>query len=311
MKRIIGFAGRKRSGKGVLSNHLRSKYNATVITLAQSIKDICCEYLGIPIDELNAEKDRNTLYHINWDDLIKHLSKILNVQYHDIMQLAMRSVDLSDGMLVQNSIRELLQIIGTDIIRELNPNWHVDRMVEEINNCDSDFIAIDDVRFMNEKDVIESLGGTVFFLIRPDLSVDISNHVSEVGLTWTDFKSDRVLINYLTTDLLKNCFDEYLSHNFTLGYDIPILMHGAHQFEGENPYFAFKPTTSDSDSVIIKTLVLPKLSENGTFVIHTSDREVSDWFSNKLTRINNRCVNGYMTVVVWNPYIIENLKAWL
>lgn len=311
MKKIIGFAGRKRSGKGVLSEHLQSKYDATIITIAEALKGICCDYLNLSLEQLNIEKDKNSVFHINWDDLSKFLSKELNVPYNDIITRVTNVIDLSDGMLVQNNIRELLQIIGTNIIRDINPNWHVDKMVSNIQKATSDIVVVDDVRFTNEKEAIESLGGTVFFVLRPDLSVEISNHSSETGLTWTDFNENRVLINYLTPDLLAQVFDEYMPYDFMLGSDSPMLMSGAHQFGKENPYFAFKPKTKGLDKVMIETLVLPNVANNGSFVIHTTDKSVASWFANNLYKQPPRLENGYYTFVVWNPYIIENLKAWI
>ena len=53
MKKIIAFAGRKRSGKGILSNVIKENTNKTVIiTIASYLKLLCCDLLGIDYETL-------------------------------------------------------------------------------------------------------------------------------------------------------------------------------------------------------------------------------------------------------------------
>ena len=60
------------------------------------------------------------------------------------------------GDILFTDVRQMLQVIGTDLIRKYCPNWHVDKLTEDINSYSDDYvIVIDDVRFKNEKEAIE------------------------------------------------------------------------------------------------------------------------------------------------------------
>ena len=88
--------------------------------------------------------------------------------------------------------RELMQFIGTDLIREYCSDWHINKVREIIEtNGDKNFV-IDDVRFPNERELIESLGGTLWFVVRPKLD-NVSNHISETALKWQEF--DNIIVN--------------------------------------------------------------------------------------------------------------------
>ena len=167
-KTIIGFAGRKRAGKTSLSKYLTEKHNGTIVTVADALKHLCCDLLGFDtIEELNTYKDKGTSWSFNKVKEAPQWAKIIceqvfggytDEQYSEI-------VELLNGIYAYN-VRELLQFIGTDIIRKFKPNWHVDKMVEAINNATTDLVCVDDVRFPNEREAIENLGGQVFFIMR-------------------------------------------------------------------------------------------------------------------------------------------------
>ena len=64
-KLIIGFAGRQRCGKGLLSAGLKEWFETNtdrpvqIVTIASYLKKLCCELIEVPtIEELNDIKDR-------------------------------------------------------------------------------------------------------------------------------------------------------------------------------------------------------------------------------------------------------------
>ena len=71
--------------------------------------------------------------------------------------------------------------------------------------------VIDDVRFPNEKDMIEQMGGVCWYVVRPTMS-NISNHISETSLEWRQF--DNVIVNNHSLNYLK--------------YHWELFMHGGH-----------------------------------------------------------------------------------
>lgn len=75
------------------------------------------------------------------------------------------------------SPREVMQRIGTDCIREmLCRDFHVKRMEAEINTSDATVI-IDDVRFVDEGQMILNRGGILIAICRPPEIAD--DHASE------------------------------------------------------------------------------------------------------------------------------------
>jgi len=99
--------------------------------------------------------------------------------------------------------RKLLQLIGTDVGREYNPNIWVEKMEQEFENKEywhTNIIIIDDLRFNNEAELIKKWEGIIIEIIRPGYNGD--NHKSEQGI-------DKIFINYTiendgTIEELKN-----------------------------------------------------------------------------------------------------------
>ena len=121
--KIIAFAGRKRSGKGMLAKGMREySPNVVIIAVADSLKLLCCKLLKITYDELTQMKDDGTTFEAKVDDYwvstIKHEVKISdNIIRNEI------------GGRVFTNVREVLQIIGTDLIRKYSPDWHIEKTI--------------------------------------------------------------------------------------------------------------------------------------------------------------------------------------
>ena len=211
--KIIAFAGRKRSGKGMLAKGMREySPNVVIIAVADSLKFLCCKLLNRTYDELNQMKDDGTIFEAKVDDYwvstIKHEVKISdNIIRNEI------------GGRVFTNVREVLQIIGTDLIRKYSPDWHIDKTIEHIKSYGDDkIVVVEDVRFPNEKRRIEEIGGDVYFIIRPNYW-DVSNHPSEKALKYTDFNDNRIIINEYSKEQMIEYFnalyftDEYIAKN--------------------------------------------------------------------------------------------------
>ena len=219
MARIIAFAGRKRSGKTMLSKFLRDEYGAVIITIADYLKYLCCEILNVSYEELIEWKDSGKILNIvpdeRWFRLISNSTDIL---YDNVMK------ELSGRII--SDVRDMLQVVGTDVIRKYNEDWHVKKMVEAIKSYGDDrLIAIDDVRFPNEKKAIEDLGGRVFFIINT-FNNEISNHVYETSLFWRNFKFNNVILNTGKNEVLfKMLFRLHFVNDFNIYIEGSIFLH--------------------------------------------------------------------------------------
>lgn len=180
---IIGFAGRMRSGKTELAK-VCEKHGFEKLYFALPLKQLCADLLEISIDELNRLKAEKEAIGITFDD---DFCRIIS----DETDIPLETVHkYCDGVVIKD-VRHMLQFIGTDLIRNCNTNWHVNRIREMINPSKN--YVFDDVRFPNELNLIRELGGDCWFVIRPRID-NISNHESETALTWRDF-DNKLIIN--------------------------------------------------------------------------------------------------------------------
>jgi len=82
--------------------------------------------------------------------------------------------------IVHFSYRKMLQTLGTDWGRKLNPDLWILAAERDIDLCGTTNIVIDDVRFENEADFIRSKGGLIVHIFRESRRYD--DHASEAGV---------------------------------------------------------------------------------------------------------------------------------
>ena len=89
------------------------------------------------------------------------------------------------------SARHLLRTLGTEWGREcVSPTVWLDVWLAKARR--KSFVVVDDVRFTNEAELIQLLGGKVWRITRPGV-VRTTEHASEGGLdSWTRFSCDIV-----------------------------------------------------------------------------------------------------------------------
>lgn len=188
---IIGFAGRLKSGKSELAK-ICEKNGYQKLYFALPLKQLCAEILDISVKELNKAKNENIPIELTMeDDICLILSEETNIPL-DITK------DMCNGKYL-HTVRDMLQFIGTDYIRQYNKDWHVNKIKAMISD-DTNYV-IDDVRFPNEKQMIEDLGGDVWFITRTTLD-NISNHTSETSITWKQCWN-RIIVNDSTLSNLQ------------------------------------------------------------------------------------------------------------
>lgn len=197
---IISFAGRCRSGKTELAK-ICEKYGYKKLYFALPLKLLCADILDIGIDGLNEAKVNNTDISLYLgDDICEILSDKTDIPLENVKETCF-------GKVLHN-VREMLQFIGTDLIRHYNADWHVGRIKKMINPNIN--YVIDDVRFPNEKKMVESLGGDCWFVTRTTLD-NISNHESETSITWKDCLN-KIIINDSTLQNLKFRWETFMDN---------------------------------------------------------------------------------------------------
>lgn len=156
-KILIGIAGKAGSGKDTVGDILS---NGEVYKFADPIKDIVCGLLDIHRNKLEDRDFKETIH-----------------------------------PLFNKSPRELMQVIGTDLLRDqLDKGIWVKNMDCKYENSKGSLFVITDLRFKNEYDWIKEKGGIVIKVERPDNNLKQTNHISENDLD-RDLEWDYVIEN--------------------------------------------------------------------------------------------------------------------
>ena len=305
-RKLIGFAGRKRSGKSCLSKMLVEEENAIIITIADYLKYLCCDLMNLSYEELNYKKDNGYTFDVvpdeRWFKIIDNKTKI----GIENIRKELQNVHIT-------TIRQLLQVIGTDVIRKYKENWHVQKMIEEIESYPEDkLIVVDDVRFPNEREAILNLSGDVFFIVRLNV-LDVSNHSSETALRWQNFDKRHIILNdNITEEKFKLDFLIHYRNNFDF-----FIMKSIFLYENENylhcSCFGYEYNKDDELlSDIIRQVKSDKLfNEYGIIRYHTCSRKLSERY---ITEVDDRIKfiePRFNEFVTYNPLIVENLKLYL
>jgi len=177
---IIALSGKKFSGKTITSNMLKEKFrkmgvNAKKMSFAGPLKDIAHMIFGIPYGVLYG------------DDKIK-AEFITDVEWKYVGS-RIKKYSRNTGKL---SARDLLQLIGTDIFRNMiDENIWVKSAIRSAKNEGCRIIIFDDCRFPNEVDAVLNNNGRVIRLNR--CATEPDTHLSEMALDGYDWNK-------------KNCF---------------------------------------------------------------------------------------------------------
>lgn len=199
MKKIIAFGGRKESGKTELCK-ICIEHGFERIYFAQPLKELCSNIFNLSIEELNKLKysEKSILFP---NEKLELFSELSGLPYDYTCNM------LKDKVFANS--REIFQYIGTDVIRNYDNDWHANKTKELILNSKSDNICIDDLRFPNEKKILEDLNADLWFIIRPKFD-NVSNHLSEKALTWHDFKY--IIENNSDIESLKKRWEIYIEN---------------------------------------------------------------------------------------------------
>lgn len=220
MTKIIGFAGEKTSGKNTIANVFsvvalqkyglgsdlkidnksgKIKYkdeyvdanqlNPQIVTcyaLADALKEICVDVLGLDHHKVygtNAQKDELT--DCLWEDMP---GVITNKRAYTYLEKAFHEnkwrepswpwVYHKKGNMTS---REVMQYVGSNIFRKINPQVWIDSCKKRISKDNPEFALITDLRFPNEI-LVFSKEGVVVGMEKKSASAD--KHISEqVDLT--------------------------------------------------------------------------------------------------------------------------------
>jgi hypothetical protein len=199
MTRFIGIHGKKQHGKDTLANYMAEVLQDTGLTVkrvsfADPLKRACGIVFGLSLNDMyGSDADKSKLTSVLWDTLP------YDVRCRYGKPLTTETNEPRSGPM---TVREVLQVIGTDVFREL-----VDRDVWAKapfkQRYEEDFVILADCRFINEMEAIKNNNGYVIKIVRP--GVVANNHPSELALDHVpDSEFFDVVQNNGTTEDLAN-----------------------------------------------------------------------------------------------------------
>lgn len=305
---IIGLCGRKQSGKTEMANVCKTEFeNVKVFSFGTALKNLCAELLNITYDELNEIKNTPNKFSIKpndrWVNIINSRTGIMK----SLIEETIKDTEFT-------SVRMMLQIIGTNLIRQYKPDWHVDVLINEIIEYDKNtIIIVDDCRFTNEKKALESLGAKMYFVIRPT-NLNVSNHESETNLKWRAFDKTDIIINDMALDKFKDywriefkkviglspCLDDFKN---------PIFANNR-TFEGFD--YALRLSSKKWNSTCAGILLEHKAvnTTNGHIIYNTNNKHLYNVVYCTLYGTSKK-KKEIEEIDLYNPYIVENLKMYM
>ena len=195
---IVSFSGRKESGKTELAN-ICVKHGYEKKSFAAELKLLVCKLTGLDgIDVLNRLKNK-PLNKTVGDEQVSILMEQIYATPHEILKKCSSLTSDSTG-------RDWLQVVGTDLIRSIDPDWHVRKTLDGL--VEGKKYVFDDTRFKNELDALKSLGAECWFIIR-NKTDNISNHKSEIDLDYRMF-SYHIIVNNSSLDKLRRNWNAYI-----------------------------------------------------------------------------------------------------
>jgi hypothetical protein len=176
---FVGFSGKKQVGKDTATQMAVEMLciagkRVAVTAFAGPLKRLCVEIIGLSHEGVyGTDAQKNELSHVLWDNMPNEI----------------RSKYSTDGIWPRSgrmTNREVLQVVGSDIFRNLfgQDVWARAPFRQDWN--DFDVVIFTDCRFPNEKSVTEEHGGSIIRLERHTGLSD--NHISETALDKSTFE---------------------------------------------------------------------------------------------------------------------------
>lgn len=152
MRRVVALTGRKGSGKDTfcqfLSSHLSGEYTITYLKFAGLLKQACSKASGLSLEYFEDV--------VLKEQELPKVIKLAKEGYNIVMrEFGLPEDGTNDNFMVFHTPRQMLQVVGTDILRRKQPDIHVKKTLKQIPK--NGITIITDLRFVNEFNALEKL----------------------------------------------------------------------------------------------------------------------------------------------------------
>jgi hypothetical protein len=208
---IIGLIGVKGSGKTTAADYIKRKIkNGQVVSFADKLKQTCVKITGLPFEHFEQQNLKESIY----DPKFLKTSEIVTLLTEFNIDAGNTNALEQFSGVQYTSNRQLMQILGTDILRNIDRNIHIKNVLNRQDN-----LIIPDVRFENEAIEIDANGGYLVYIQNKDAESNLSltSHRSESEvIEKTRFKSHYNAIN--NGQDLESFYNELDSILFDIAY---------------------------------------------------------------------------------------------
>ncbi len=187
---ILGFAGKAATGKTTAAKHLQPLLDkqCKIIPMAMVLRDEVEAFLravgaeeSVPL-VYGCQDDKVRIFYVDEQKALAECPK-----WADFISENQQIQDRSGRTAV--TVRRILQWWGTEYRREQDPDYWTKAWGRKVSEYDVEqmYLLVDDVRFMNELQVIKEHGGLIIKIDRPGFD-GANNHASETSLDdYTDW----------------------------------------------------------------------------------------------------------------------------
>lgn len=180
---IVGVVGKSGAGKTTFAQRLVERYGFVEASFADELKRLCCDQFGW---------DRDALY---YDDAARRLGFDSSIAYKEATDPALGK-----------SRRAVLQHIGTEGFRAVDPDHWVRVTLRRLETIDAPGVVLPDVRFLNEIEAVRSRAGVIVEMRRSTGSGTAhAGHASETE--WAQSAPDYVFTPAEGVENVRACAD--------------------------------------------------------------------------------------------------------
>lgn len=197
MRKLIGFTGKKRSGKDTSARILAEMTGYQIYSFARPLKQICNSLFGLSIEHEDGHlKEVKSHFMVEeWDtklvescssmfgDLLKLSKRKLTELFYTKVLLPFLVSENSEESraLVYCSPRQIYQNFGTDFVRVIDSDIWIKLAQKQLDKGLG--LIISDVRFDNEAEWVESNSGLLVSVRREASDINRDSHESELGVS--------------------------------------------------------------------------------------------------------------------------------
>jgi hypothetical protein len=194
--KLIGLTAYAKSGKSTAADFLKEQ-GFVEVALAGKLKDVCSQVFRVPREDFDDQSKKEVPFieplFIYSHDIARILDSYILSEYVGATQIKHVGIKLI-------SPRHIAQYIGTEVLRDIDPNIHVKAAARSLDPKGK--YVFSDVRFPNEASFIKESGGKLIGIKRdlvfPNNLSEV--HESETYIAKLLYTSDILLENNGTMD---------------------------------------------------------------------------------------------------------------